>query len=40
MPPRFEILPSEAALLDDVVGDRTIHPLADLTANAQGARSA
>src|ERR1700686_3152784 len=26
---RFEILPSEPALLDDVVGDGAVHPLAD-----------
>src|ERR1700722_12181781 len=37
---RFEILPSEAALLDDVVGERAIHPLADLPANIEHARSA
>jgi hypothetical protein len=36
--PICEILPSEAALLDDVVGDRAIHPLADLPANREGAR--
>src|SRR5271165_81592 len=29
----FEILPSKAALLDDVVGDCAVHPLADLSAD-------
>ena len=34
---RFEILPGEPALLDDICGDGAVHPLADLAADIEGA---
>src|SRR4051794_28682967 len=34
---RFEILPGKAALLDDIVGNCAVHPLADLPADIQRA---
>jgi hypothetical protein len=37
---RFEILPSQATLLDDVVGHCAVHPLADLAADIQRAGGA
>jgi len=37
---RFEILPGKAALLDDVVGNCNVHPLADLPADIQSAGGA
>ena len=34
---RFEILPGEPALFDDIGGDSPVHPLADLAADIEGA---
>jgi hypothetical protein len=34
---RFEILPGEPALFDDIGGDSAVHPLADLAADIEGA---